>query len=158
MQRRILILFFLLVSSSPAYASELSDANDRVLYLLSLYEPVVGQYRTSQEVPRVAEIVDLYNRYTLAVARRPIYLGTNSLGSLLSLVTSLETGIAAHPEYFSSPESAVSIPVEFPDFDYEGVVLTLLGYVSGIAVLAIGLCLSLWGVLYLFRLFKGFVR
>ena len=56
------------------------------------------------------------------------------------------------------PSGDVVIPVSIPDFDYGGMVMSLLGVVSVIAVVGIGLGLSVWGIPYLFSMFTQMSR
>jgi len=58
----------------------------------------------------------------------------------------------------SPPSGDMPLPVELLDFDYGGIVLTLLGYLCVVLLCAIGVGFSVWGVSFVFRLFKGLVR
>ena len=177
MQRRILILFFLLVSSSSAYAGEIAD---KIAYLAQLRDEgralVFAYTATPSDYPYLDQsmVDEIWSIVTqagaLVMSFQYIYGNMEQPGnpSYDNWVTNsvlpffVPGGSVERYQTLVTPPSIplgdVVIPVSIPDLDYVGVVMSILGYLTGIAALAVGLGLSVWGVPFLFRFFKRMAR
>ena len=173
MKRIFLVLLLFLLSNTSLYASPFTEqiAALQVIYdqgNLILANPSLYPHFQMADLSLISSVVSqagvLLDTFYIGFSgfEQPTNPSFNNwvIGALYDffdaggLATQFENLMNSYPLLGGD----VVIPVSIPDLDYAGVVMNILGYLSGIAALAVGLGLSVWGVPFLFRFFKGMAR